>query len=210
MNIWSLGDDFIKNPWFTEVSDYVETRYDSLTNRFSRTLHFVTPNKENSNVFSYEFASILRDTGSVFDSSIKRIILMAELDYKTNIHGYLQFLRKYEPQLSYIRVTFLHYGGQIYPFRPTEKSEIPAWWNAYNCIKHEEVTHMDQGNFRNALQGLAALGILKQSMGRSRELNIFKIPSYPFYKTQTEYYLEFFEYPQFYEKGYYNKPKTNQ
>ena len=139
----------------------------------------------------------MRDTGSVFDSSLTRIIRKAELDYDNRIFGLLKFLKYYEPQLEYIRLKFLHYNGFLYPFKP-EENEVPGWWNAYNKIKHEEIAKISQGNFRNALLGLSALGIIKQSMGRSLDMEIFSIVNYPFTKPQNEYHTEFFDYIQFY------------
>ena len=199
MNIRDLSKEFLKHPWFTETRDYVELRYDALVNRMKKTFDYVTPHKENCETYSYEYASILRDAGSVFDSTIRRIIKEAELGYEENILGMLKFLKRYESQLEYVRLRFLHYGGFLYPFKPN-KNGVPSWWNAYNKIKHEEVVHISEGNFRNALSGLSALGILKLSMGRSGDLDIFTIVDYPFSEPQTIYHTEFFDYIQFYPK----------
>jgi len=198
-NIWSLGDDFNKHLWFTEARDYVELRYDALASRFKKTFDYVTPHKENSGTYSYEYSSILRDSASAFDSTLKRFIRKGELEYDDRILGMLDFLRKYEPQLEYIHLRFLHYGGFLYPFR-LEENGVPCWWNAYNDIKHDEIVNISQGNFRNALLSLSALGIIKQSMGRSRDLEIFIIVGYPFSKPENTYHTEFFDYIQFYPK----------
>jgi len=196
LNIWSLCNDYNAYPWFGEARDHVEFRYSALVNRFKKTFDYVTPHKENSETFSYEYASILRDTGSVFDSTLRRIIRKTDLDYDERIGGMMKFLRSYEPQLQYIRLRFLHYGGFVYPFKVGENG-VPSWWNAYNELKHEEIVHNSQGNFKNAIVGLSALGIIKQSMGRSLDLDIFSVVGYPFAKPQERYAPEFFEYIQF-------------
>ena len=99
-NIWSLGDNFKQHPWFTEARDYVELRYDALVNRFKKTFDYVAPHKENCETYSYEYASILRDSASAFDSTLKRFIRMGELEYDPQIGGILKFLRHYESQLK--------------------------------------------------------------------------------------------------------------
>ena len=192
-------DEFKTFSWFTEVRDYVELRYEALVNRYKNTFNYVTPHKENSYTYSYEYASILRDSASAFDSTLKCFIRKGELEYDDRIHGMLDFLRKYEPQLEYIHLRFLHYGGFLYPFKP-EKNGLPCWWNAYNDIKHDEIVNISQGNFRNALLSLSALGVLKYSIGRSDELGIFTMVGYSFSKQETKYHTDFFEYIQFYPK----------
>lgn len=201
-NIWSLGDDFKHDPWFTEARDYVELRYYALVNRFKKTFDYVTPHKENSETYSYEFASILRDSASAFDSTLKRFIRMGKLEYDDRIYGMLDFLRKYEPQLEYLSLRFLHYGGGLSPFR-LDEDRVPFWWTANNKIKHDEIENISQGSLKNALLSLAALGIIVQSMGRRLDLDIFTNFNYPFYKTQADYAADFFEYIQFYPKDYY-------
>jgi len=199
LNIWGLSDDIKKYSWFTELRDYVELRYEAIVNRFKKTFDYVTPHKENSETYSFEYASILRDTGSVFDTTCNRIIKKAYPNYETKIKGMLEFLHKYEPQLEYIRLRFLHYGGFLYPFKP-ENNGVPEWWTAYNKIKHEEIESMHQGNFKNTVIGLSALGIIKQSVVQNHDLGIFTVIDYPFSEIQKTYYTDFFDYIQFYSK----------
>lgn len=196
LNLGNLSNEIIKQIWFTEIRDYINLRYDALINRFKKTFDYVTPYKENSNVFSYEYASILRDSGSVFDSTLKQIIHKGGYEYDERIGGMLKFLKHFQPKLEYIRLKFLHYGGFLYPFKPGDCG-LPDWWNAYNQVKHLEIENISSGNFRFALTSLAALGVLKESVYAYGDLGIFTIVEfYP----ENIYHTEFFDYVQFYEK----------
>jgi hypothetical protein len=64
--------------WFRELRAYIMMRYHPLEDRMISTFRYVECNPENFNVFSYEYASILRDAGSVFGSTMDTFLTHEE------------------------------------------------------------------------------------------------------------------------------------
>jgi hypothetical protein len=69
-----LFNKFKEEQWFREVLSYMMIRYDSIESRMIETFRYVDCNPLNYGVFSYEYASILRDAGSVFGSIMDTLV----------------------------------------------------------------------------------------------------------------------------------------
>ena len=59
--------------WYPAIETYLDQRYSAIEARFMDTLRFVELHPDNRSTFSYEYASILRDAGSVFDSTMRKL-----------------------------------------------------------------------------------------------------------------------------------------
>ena len=84
------------------------------------------------------------------------------LNYDNNIHGFLKFLRDFDPYLEERPVLFnLRARKFIFPFERSQPEDpIPVWWKTYTDLKHNELVAFKKGNFENALTSVAAVAIL--------------------------------------------------
>jgi len=161
-----LYKEFKDNKWFNELLSYITTRYYSIETRIIDTFRFVELHPMNSNVFSYEYGSILRDAGSVFGSIMDKLVratnpinpekILDMTDYKKWLKENVEKIHLITAGIRYpIEKRFLM------PFISLQyKNKSPEWWRSYNYIKHLEIDKFTHGNLGNALNSLAALAIL--------------------------------------------------
>lgn len=187
--------------WFVEIIQYLVRRYFSIEERLIHTFRYVEPYSGNRYTFSYEYSSILRDTGSAFDSTMRKLLEGTLTIYSSNkkkpynITDYRKFLIEHVPQeqsnfplniesvavglnLSYLSsenrflIPFSSLGNDSK--KKTDYDKID-WWDAYNNIKHSDIDHMADGNLANCLSSVAALGILHVLMNKEsgRRIRLF-------------------------------------
>lgn len=160
-----LYKKFKDESWFSEVLSYIILRYHSIETRMIETFRYVDCNPENFGVFSYEYASILRDAGSVFSSIMDRLVRETSQPVKNeyDMGDYRKWLVKEVEKIRLVTV------GLIYPIqkrflrpfnRIERESERLEWWTAYNSVKHSDIRQLKDGNLGNALNALGALAIL--------------------------------------------------
>lgn len=172
-------ESFSKEDWFKPIERHLRIRYHAIENRMIETFDYVTPDTSNRKTHSYAYASILRDIGSVFDSTIRQIIQKSGvLGYQDNISGFIKFLEEYVIELETMAIDVVTSLKSIIPFQKGEHG-IPNWWHAYNDVKHDESNKYQQGNLENALTGLAALKLIHYVICRDVESRIFVNPGIP-------------------------------
>lgn len=170
----TLYHRYHNNSGFGELATFVSTRYFAIEARVCETFRFVDLEPRNARAFSYEFASLLRDIGSAFDSALKVFGRKASGIQDPTIHNHLDFLRQNArpskpgelADLAGISVEL--YSNRtdrfLYPFADlctdSRKSDLPKWWDAYNNVKHLEIEKLADGNLRNVLNAFAALFVL--------------------------------------------------
>lgn len=160
MNLLNIFIENKNESWFPEIQEYLSSRRQSIIERYEETFRYVSPEPKNKNAYSYEYASILRDVCSVFDSVLKETISQKGLSY-SRMPGHMQFLKTYEQNLNYFHMQFLNnQTSLLYPFEP-DTDGLPYWWNAGNKVKHNEGKNKEKGSFEHATNALAALTILK-------------------------------------------------
>ncbi len=163
MTQYKIWQNYQYEPWYDEIKNHLELRYQAIENRMIQTFDYTTPSNSNKLTYSYVFSSILRDVGSVFDSVVSELISNTQSDCKNNIYGFLQFLESIDPELEKRSVYLLSNRKTVVPYRKGPEG-LPKWWHAYNDVKHDETTYYHQGNLENALTSLAALVILARSV----------------------------------------------
>ena len=90
-----IKEKFGKEPWYNDILSYLLQRYASIERRLIDTLRYVACHPENRNTFSYEYASILRDSGSVFSSVLDRLIReTTAISKEPDISDYKKWLLK--------------------------------------------------------------------------------------------------------------------
>ena len=156
--------------WFNEAKDYLVARRAAIQERLSATFRFVDLNRENGSTFSYEFASILRDSGSVFGSVLDSLAKGKKGDFRiqTSFRDYKRLLLDEDPNIHHrtLQVRPLFPNGMLVPLSTLSQSNgISDWWRAYNNAKHSEYQNFRDGNMQNAVLSVAALVILEHFIG---------------------------------------------
>jgi hypothetical protein len=134
-------------------------------------MEYVEVHSENCDAFSYQFASILRDSGSVFGSVLDAMIRGSGFVARgqTNIAHYKSFLKAQDGRIYLASVHFRSRFpyGLILPLYSLKASRSnPRWWLAYNNVKHSEYAKYRFGNLGNAATALASLVILETVFGK--------------------------------------------
>ena len=160
-----LWNKYKAQGWFEAAVSYSSTRFIAVENRFLIASRYVDIQRDNAKTFSYEFASILRDSGSIFGSVMDALVRGSNTVAKgeTNFGDYRVYLRTEIPdvQRRTIQVRPRFPEGMLVPFEALqEQAGTPEWWNAYNRIKHSEYDEFRSGNLEHCLTALSALALL--------------------------------------------------
>jgi hypothetical protein len=157
--------DHHEKEWYIQASEYLKERRAFVQKRFVECMRYVDVHSENSEAFSYEFASILRDCGSVFSSVLDAMIKGSAFSAKaqTTIAHYKSFLKAQDDTVYLYSVHFRSRfpDGLILPLYSLKNTKSPKWWDAYNEVKHSEYDAYRCGNLGNATTALASLVILE-------------------------------------------------
>jgi hypothetical protein len=162
--------DHHEKEWYMRAYEYLKERRTFIQKRFIECMRYVDVHSENTDTFSYEFASILRDCGSVFSSVLDAVIKGSEYADKkqTTINDYKSFLKEQDDALHLYSVHFRSRfpNGLILPLYSLKNNQNPRRWLAYNKVKHSEYAAYHFGNLGNASTALASLIILETILGR--------------------------------------------
>jgi hypothetical protein len=156
--------DHHKKEWYVQASEYLRERRTFVQKRFIECMRYVDVHSRNSETSSYEFASILRDCGSVFSSVLDSMIKgSTTVKKQTTIADYKSFLKTQDDTVYLYSVHFRGRfpDGLILPLYSLKNSKSPGWWDAYNEVKHSEYDAYLSGNLGNATTALASLVILE-------------------------------------------------
>jgi hypothetical protein len=162
--------DHHEKEWYIQAYEYLKARRVFVQRRFIECTRYIEVHSENCDTFSYEFASILRDCGSIFSSVLDAVIKGATFTNKkrTDISDYKSFLKA---QDNTIYLSSVHFrsrfpDGLILPiYSLKDQTKNPQWWSAYNKVKHSEYNDYRFGNLGNVATALASLVILETILG---------------------------------------------
>ena len=165
-----LRNKFTNHGWFQLAASYLSSRFLAVEERLQTALRYVELHKDNRDTFSYEFASILRDSGSLFSSVADALVAgtKATTGHKYKFGDYRDFLLSEVPDIFRRTVTLRHCfpGGIVVPFEELRaRAGVPAWWHAYNQVKHHEYDDFRKGNLENCVTAISALALLGHLMG---------------------------------------------
>lgn len=163
-----LQSKFGGQSWFSYAALYLSSRFPSVESRLQTTFRYVELHSENRDTFSYEFSSILRDSGSIFgsvaDALVRGVGALRKREY--NFGHYRDFLLREIPDL-YKRSVCLRPcfpAGIVVPFEELQTGS-PKWWDAYNKAKHHDYLEFRMGNLENCLLAISGLALLAHLMG---------------------------------------------
>lgn len=163
---FNLSKTYRDGNWYRGIVDYIYGKYAELAYHVEETFRYVAPDPSiNRYTHSPEYANIIREAGTIFDSTMRNLITQSGNSkiFDCKIHGFLSFLKKYDPYLEERPVLFHENKIHKYIF-PFERSALddtrPNWWIAYTNLKHREIEAYREGNFENTLNSVAAVAIL--------------------------------------------------
>jgi hypothetical protein len=183
-----LENKYGKQEWFKRIQAYLINRHDQIQNRLLTSFRYVECHPNNSSTYSYEYASLLRDIGSVFGSFLDNAIKStSSAKGELNINSYCEFLCREVDDIEKICVTMnANYDQRLlFPFHCIRKFN-PHWWDAYNNVKHADIENLQDGCLGNVLYSFASLCILKNLSVWTKFNAIFEIVVYQDFKVDKE------------------------
>ena len=184
-----LEKKYGKQDWFNRIQTYLINRHDQIQQRLMTSFRYVECHPDNSTTFSYEYASLLSDIGSVFGSFLDNVIRLASPSTKgeLNINNYCDFLCREVDDIEEICATINAEYDQrlLFPFHCIKKFN-PHWWDAYNNVKHADIEKLQDGCLGNALYGFASLCVLKNLSVWTKFNAVLKIGVYRDLKVDNE------------------------
>lgn len=144
--------------------------YLNLEKDFIDITRYVALDRNNSGVWSEKIAQLVLLTGSAVDSVFNE---MRKSSLLPQIKPIVELLQNPEPHIGNYREVYepiyklsgveliashgLTNYGKIIPFQPFAIKKNPAWWDAYNEIKHGFFQNMRKGTLDYLVHALGAL-----------------------------------------------------
>lgn len=187
-----IKSKFSNQDWFQPAADYLLSRFSAVESRLETTFRYVELSSDNRNVFSYEFCSILRDSGSIFSSIIDALINGSSTtqNNKYSFSHYRVFLLDVVPDIYKTTVCMrpCFPSGIIIPFEELKTNKgVPKWWSAYNKVKHHEYKEFRLGNLENCVTAISGLALLGSLMGVFQSDALFVNVGMGYTSSTTEY-----------------------
>lgn len=133
----------------------------SLDQDVSNLARYVEPTPANYSCFSLELARLLFAAASEVDVVAKQLCKkLSPKESAESIAGYRKVLLANFPDFSASQVEIPRFGITLRPWEAWSGSGNPAWWSAYNNVKHHRHTHFADANLEHALHAVAGLFVL--------------------------------------------------
>jgi hypothetical protein len=132
----------------------------SIEKDFVGTLDFVHLHPLNARAFSNEYAKLLLLAGSEVDVVAKLLCEKVKPgETAENINDYRAIITAAFPGMHDVEIDIARYSGKLKPWASWDASvaKSPAWWTAYNNVKHERDNNFPEANQENALNSLCGL-----------------------------------------------------
>ena len=130
---------------------------------FKETLNYVHLDEANLKTFSFEFAKLLVNISTEFETICKLICKEIDGSSSGNIKEYKETILNKFPKIWSTPV-YIDKASQT-EIHPLKKWETVGgrleWWNAYNNIKHERHKYFEEATLKNSLYALGGLLILE-------------------------------------------------
>jgi len=134
-----------------------------LENELARILRVIEPEASNLKVFGLELARLLVSSCAQFEVVAK--LFCAERAAGVGTDGIDQIcaaLSTASPRFRDAQAFVLWRTERLSPFRDWQPGQTPAWWQAYNKVKHDPALQMPRATLENVLNAVAGLGLLTQ------------------------------------------------
>ena len=141
-----------------------------------RLSRYVELSEDNFKTYSIELTRLLFAASS--EANIIAKLLFESLGGKRGeMKSYLSKIREKWPQINCMNIKL---DKSDLSFVPWAEKDLPAWWDAYNGVKHmrhEEYQKANLKNVLNAISGLFALLLFFYSKG-TKTIYLFPIPKF--------------------------------
>lgn len=162
-----------------EFNKKVWAFYLRLEDDFLNTLKYVDFSQDNFATFSIEYEKQLLAIGSEIDVLCKLLCKeIAPTQEAKCITQYAEILCNYQDITNAsVHVSLSLSSNDFTPFSGWTPTNSPAWWKAYNAIKHQRTDNHNykKGNLENVFLALSALYILNRYycklLNRNRIMN---------------------------------------
>ena len=161
---------FKNETWFFDLYSYLELRYVSISERLAQTFRYVDLHPANKDAFSYEYASLLRDIGSIISSVLDKFLSNVNGGKDRgfyNIDNFRSFLLSEIEDIENVRVVLnvVYTHSSLFPFEGIKgDNHILQWWKAFTDIKHSDIECIDEGCQSNVIYAYTALTVLYASL----------------------------------------------
>lgn len=126
--------------------------------KLSRYIEFT---EDNYKSYSVELARIVLSASSEIDVICKLICTKNNNNSKADSIGdYRTEIMLSDPSVAKTHVIIPRFGLSFQPWKQWLEEKNPAWWQAYNNIKHHRHVHFADANLKNALSAAAGLFVL--------------------------------------------------
>jgi len=130
----------------------------SLEAEFEKSLEYVEFSEKNFATFSTAFVRILLSAASEVDVLMKQICSQSTLAKPPkNIDQYRTVVNQQFPNFHKMRVFVPRYGRVFQPWIDWGSNANPAWWRAYNDVKHERDKYYSSANLEAAANAVSGL-----------------------------------------------------
>lgn len=140
--------------------DYFHAFEDDLT-RVARYIEFCP---DNYGTYSLELVRLLLAAGSEVDVALKELckVLQPTGAATKSINQHKAVILGIHPEIIHKQTVHMpRFDLELMPWR-NWPAENPAWWRAYNSVKHNRVVNYKLGNLENTINAVAGLGIVMQ------------------------------------------------
>jgi len=158
---------------------YSWAAYKAIEEDMMRVIEYIPLETRQYDVYSFKLTDIIIRSCSHIDSLFKDILRNRDLSDHPNqqkitkvkesltknqmikISDYIEIFAEYL-NLAPVEVIIRRNNDRRRPFKEFENpsDKTPTWWRAYNDLKHDFYSNIDQGTLENALASLSALFVL--------------------------------------------------
>lgn len=133
--------------------NFVVSSFVTLEEQLQTCMEYVPCIDQNSCVVSPKFIPILLDACSLIDSAFRHQMS------KKGQHNIRTFAAEHEPYLELDNATTILLVSPIRLLRPFRgwRDHAPAWWKAYNQIKHDRVGNYAAATYAHTVTAMAGL-----------------------------------------------------
>ena len=141
----------------------VLANFSSLETRLLECLDFLPYTKENWRVVSPRFAPIILDACSLTESVLRHFAGLSD-----DRASFKRFAGEVDEHLELDEAISIFLTTGIVFLNPfaSWKTKAPAWWTAYNRLKHDRLNHYAEATYENTVLALCAL---HQVLARDRD-----------------------------------------
>jgi hypothetical protein len=119
---------------------------------------YLEPTQANFNAYSLELARLLFAAASEVDVVAKQLCRQRDNASSANtINAYREEITRDHPEIATVRVSIPKFGLSFHPWERWAHNENPAWWRAYNKVKHERHHHFSEASLKNTLNAVGGL-----------------------------------------------------